>query len=218
VLRFFRNAFIAGLLSFLPLGITIFLVKLLVDKVGSPVSRLFFHVFPQLIPSKTFMIFAINFISTLFILLLIAMVGCISRYFLGKFLIRVTEKIIDRLPFIRVLYNTSKQIVGTFSNGKRVLFQEVVLVEFPAKGSCAIGFVTGCAEGELGGFCEEDGLCVFVPTTPNPTSGFLIFVNRSRCKPLQMSVADAIKAIISGGALVPSATTEKSKEIFDEKP
>jgi uncharacterized membrane protein len=207
VFRSFRNAFFAGLLAFLPLGITIFLVKFLVDKVGSPASRLFFHIFPQFVPSKTFMIFVINFLATLLVLLFIAIIGYISRYFLGKFIIRGTEKIIDRLPFIRVLYNTSKQIVGTFSNGKRVLFQEVVLVEFPLKGSGAIGFVTSAAEGELGGFCGNDGLCVFVPTTPNPTSGFLIFVSRKNCKPLQMSIADAIKAIISGGALVPPAPT-----------
>lgn len=205
--RSFRNAFIAGLLAFLPLGITVFLVKLLVDKVGSPASRIFFHTFPQLVPSKTFMVFVANLLATLLVVLLIAIIGYVSRYFLGKFFIRGTEKIIDRLPFIRTLYNTSKQIVGTFSNGKRVLFQEVVLVEFPLKGSGAIGFVTSSAEGELGGFCGSDGLCVFVPTTPNPTSGFLIFVDRKNCKPLQMSIADAIKAIISGGALVPPVPT-----------
>jgi uncharacterized membrane protein len=205
--RAFRNAFIAGLLAFLPLGITIFLVKLLVDKIGSPASRLFFHAFPHLVPSKTFMIFAINFLSTLFVVLFIALVGCVSRYFLGRFLLRGTEKIIDQLPFIRTLYNTSKQIVGTFSNGKRVLFQEVVLVEFPTKGSSAIGFVTGNADGELGNFCEKNGVCVFVPTTPNPTSGFLIFVDRNSCKSLQMSISDAMKAIISGGALVPPTPT-----------
>jgi uncharacterized membrane protein len=195
-------------LAFLPLGITIFLVKLLVDKVGAPASRIFFHAFPQLVPSKTFMVFVINFLATLLVLLFIAVIGYVSRYFLGRFLIRATEKIIDRLPFIRSLYSTSKQIVGTFSNGKRVLFQEVVLVEFPLKGSGAIGFVTSTAEGELGGFCGNEGLCVFVPTTPNPTSGFLIFVARKDCKPLQMSIADAIKAIISGGALVPPAPTQ----------
>jgi uncharacterized membrane protein len=209
VFRSFRNAFITGLLAFLPLGITIFLVKLLVDKVGSPASRLFFHAFPQLVPSKTFMIFTINFLSTLFVLLFIAIIGYISRYFLGRFLIRGTEKIIDRLPFIRALYSTSKQIVGTFSNGKRVLFQGVVLVEFPSKGSGAIGFVTGSVNGELSGFCGKEGRCVFVPTTPNPTSGFLIFVDQNRCKPLQMSIADAMKTIISGGALVPPAPTDK---------
>jgi uncharacterized membrane protein len=207
--RSFRNAFLAGLLTFLPLGITVFLVKFLVDKVGSPISRIFFHTFPQLVPSKTFMVFVINFLASLLVLLFIALIGYISRYFLGRLFIRVTEKIIDRLPFIRTLYGTSKQIVGTFSNGKHVLFQEVVLVEFPSKGASAIGFMTGNTDGELGGFCGKDGICVFVPTTPNPTSGFLIFVKRSSCKPLHMSIADAMKAIISGGALVPPPPAEK---------
>jgi uncharacterized membrane protein len=180
-----------------------------VDKVGAPASQVFFHAFPQFVPSKTFMVSLINFFATLLVLVFIALIGHVSRYFLGRLFIRGTEKIIDRLPFIRTLYNTSKQIVGTFSNGKGVLFQEVVLVEFPASGSSAIGFVTSNAEGELAGFCGKDSLCVFVPTTPNPTSGFLIFVKRSSCRPLHMSISDAMKAIISGGALVPPPPTEK---------
>jgi uncharacterized membrane protein len=208
MLRSLRNAFITGLIFLLPLGITLFLVKLLVDTVGAPASKLFFFNSPQLVPTNGLILFVINFVATLFVLVFIALIGYISRYFLGKFILRVTEKIIARLPFISVLYNTSKQIVGTFSDGKRAVFRTAVLVEFPSKGARAIGFITGDVEGELRDRCGKDKLSVFVPTTPNPTSGFLIFVDKSGCEPLHMSIGDAMKVIISGGAVIPARSNE----------
>jgi uncharacterized membrane protein len=204
MLRSFRNAFFAGLVALLPLGITLFILLSLVHHVGAPIGRLCLGGVHGQIPGL--IRFSADLLSTLLVVAFVAALGWISRYFLGRFFIRSTERLITRLPIVRSLYNTSKQIVATFSDGRRAIFQKVVLVEFPHGGAHSIGLLTGEAGGEIAAKVGAT-LCVFVPTTPNPTSGFLIFVPADRCIPLAMSVADAMKAIISGGALVPPEET-----------
>ncbi|MDR0428594.1 MAG: DUF502 domain-containing protein [Puniceicoccales bacterium] len=211
MIRSLRNAFFTGLLILLPLGITVFLVTLLIEAIGAPASKLFFHKFYSTFPAYGLRMFAINCIATLLVVALITSIGYISRYFLGRFIIRGTEKLITKLPFVRMLYGTTKQIVDTFSEGKRAVFQRAVMVEFPRKGIYSIGFQTGEAEGELSSVDRQEMISVFIPTTPNPTSGFLVFVREDQCKLLKMSIGDAMKAIISGGALVPHREPECPK-------
>ncbi|MDR2576472.1 MAG: DUF502 domain-containing protein [Puniceicoccales bacterium] len=204
MLRSFRNAFFTGLFTLLPLGITAFVVALLIERIGTPASKLFFGHAPRTFAVNAAVTYTINILATLLVVVLVALLGCVSRYFLGRWIIGGTERIIGRLPFVRMLYNTSKQIIGTFSDGKRAVFRKAVLVEFPNDKMRSIGFVTGKAEGHIAeGFNEEDVLCVFIPTTPNPTSGFLILVPSARCVFLDLPIADAMKMVISGGAFIP---------------
>ena len=108
-----------------------------------------------------------------------------------------------KFPLINLIYNTVKQIVDTFTQQQKAVFQEVVLIEYPRKGVYAIGFLTNRAKGEIQALTGEELVNVFVPTTPNPTSGFLLMLPKESVVSMQMSISDGMKLIISGGAVVP---------------
>ena len=111
------------------------------------------------------------------------------------------------MPFINTVYRTVRQIVDTFSAQKKAIFQEVVLLEYPRKRCYALGFLTSTARGEPQNMTGEHIVNVFIPTTPNPTSGFLLMLPEEDITHLKMSVADGMKLIISGGAVVPNPAT-----------
>jgi uncharacterized membrane protein len=202
--RRFRNAFLSGMLTVLPLWVTAFLLVFLVSHVGAPLSHLLFGSLSISQDASPLLEFAFDLLSTIVVILVLAAIGAISRYMLGRFMIRTTEKLIDRLPVVGMLYSTSKQIIGTFSDGNRAIFQRAVLVEFPRKGLYSIGFLTGEATDEIQNHIGNVAVSVFVPTTPNPTSGFLFYVKNGDYIPLQFSVGDALKMIMSGGTFSPS--------------
>ena len=114
---------------------------------------------------------------------------------------------LDRVPFINTVYRTVKQIVDTFGQQKKAVFQEVVLIEYPRKRCYVLGFLTSTAMGETQTRTCEHIVNVFVPTTPNPTSGFLLLLPEEDITRLQMNIADGMKLIISGGAVVPDPKT-----------
>jgi len=113
------------------------------------------------------------------------------------------EGILVKVPLINLVYNTVKQIVDTFSQQNNAIFQEVVLIEYPRKGVYAVGFLTNQAKGEIQEKTGENLVNVFVPTTPNPTSGFLLMLPNDAVIPMEMTIAEGMKLIISGGAVAP---------------
>ncbi len=129
--------------------------------------------------------------------------GLVSRYFLTAYFGRATERIINNIPGVGTVYRTVKQIVDTFSAQKRNIFEKVVMVEYPAPGTFVIGFLTNRAKGEVQARTGEELWTVFIPTTPTPTSGFLLFYPQHKVQELDMSVGEAMKLIISGGTVVP---------------
>ena len=138
----------------------------------------------------------------------VTILGLFSQFLFAKFLISLSERLINKIPFIGMVYRTVKQIVDTFAKQKKTVFQKVVLIEFPRKGTFSVGFVTSQTEGEVAKKTDSDCVNVFVPTTPNPTSGFLMAVEKDSVKYLDMSVGDAMKFIISGGAVASNAEAE----------
>ena len=128
----------------------------------------------------------------------------------------MTEKIITSLPFVKTVYNTVKQIIDTFARQKSAIFQKVVLIEFPRKDIYAMGFLTGRGKGEVQNKTPHDIINVFLPTTPNPTSGYLIMVPKDDVQELEMTVADGMKLIVSGGAVVPHYNSERGTNEFVE--
>lgn len=211
MLKSFRNAFLTGLLAVLPLGITVFILVFLLNSVGAPVSQFILQKFNIPLGNNGLFDFTVNTLSTILVVFLIAILGYLSSYVFGKFFIRSTERVIGILPFIRTLYRTAKQIIGTFSKNRGAIFEKAVLVEFPRKGIYSIGFLTGEAKSELQLKTAETVVSVFVPTTPNPTSGFLLYLPKEEVKILQMTVADALKCIISGGVFTPEYDAEAEK-------
>lgn len=194
-----RRAFLTGLVVLLPLGVTLWLVFFLIDKVGTPTSRFFLQFVHIPIENE----WLLKGLSTLIVIILIMGLGIISKYFFGRLMITWTEAIVERLPVISVIYRTVKQVVTTFSEQKRAVFQETVLVEYPRKGVFVLGFLTGEAKGEVQYRTHADLLNIFVPTTPNPTSGFLLMVPKHEVIFLEMKIAEGMKMIVSGGAVVP---------------
>ena len=210
--RKFRNAFLTGLLIFLPLGITIFVLNFLLDLFKAPVTRLSF----QLGLSEESFFFGLETLLAALGLILgilgLTLLGFLSNYVLGKFFISTTEKFLDKVPFLSTVYRSVKQIVETFGKDNRAVFKAVVLIEYPRKDCWVLGFLTGDASSDTEDVVGKKLSNIFVPTTPNPTSGFLLLVPREEVHFLKMSVGDGMKMLISGGAVVPPKKKSKIGE------
>lgn len=199
----FRNAFITGMVVLAPLAVTIWALRKIIEIVGGSVSPVFIYFLPDFLRDRPGLYLLWDVLATIIVLLLVTLLGYVSRHVFGKYLLSVGERIMLGIPGVSAVYNTVKQIVDTFGSQKRNLFSKVVLVEFPRKGTWVIGFLTNKTRGEAQAKTRHDTWTVFVPTTPNPTGGFLLFVPKEDIVELDMSVGDGMKLIISGGGVVP---------------
>lgn len=134
---------------------------------------------------------------------LITLVGRFGRNYLGKKLIQLADEVLLRVPLLNKIYGALKQINEAFTSSKTTAFKQVVLVEFPRAGLYSVGFLTGAQHGEVQCKTQEEVVGVFVPTTPNPTTGFIVLVPQEQVVKLDMSVADGIKFIMSLGSVAP---------------
>jgi len=195
-----RNAFFTGLLLLAPLVVTVWAVTYIISLVGGSVRPLYDRFLPE---SLSHVPFLWDVLATFIVFGLITLLGYISRYFLGKFLLGLGERVLQAIPGVNTVYSSVKQIVATFSSEKRNLFSKVVLIQFPRPGMYAIAFLTNKAQGEPQARTAEEVWTLFVPTTPNPTSGFLVMLPKTKIVELDMYVGDGMKFVISGGAVVP---------------
>jgi len=141
--------------------------------------------------------------GVIMLLIAITLVGALMAGFLGRFMVRIGENIVNRMPVVRGIYAASKQIFETVLRDQSDAFREAVLVQYPREGLWTIGFLTGRSEGEVQSRLEENMVNIYVPTTPNPTSGFLLFVREEDIIRLDMPVEDAVKMVISVGIVEP---------------
>lgn len=195
-----RNAFLSGLLMLAPLAVTWIVFSALFERVGGSFRPLFFPYVPVALQQYAIVW---NILATFIVLILVTALGYVSRYVLGKYFGGLAERFIQTIPGVGHVYNTVKQIVSTFSTQHRQLFSKVVLVEFPRTGVYSIGFLTNKTQGEAQAKVSTELWTVFVPTSPNPTSGFLLLLPKEQITELEMSVGDGMKMIISGGAVTP---------------
>ena len=195
--RRIRNIFITGLLITLPIALTYFILQFLFKNLDalSPVFTKILIDMGAPIP-EGFRIPALGLVITLLIVLA---VGWFTTNFFGKQMINLGESLVEKIPFVRKIYKGSKQVVQSIAHADTTAFRKVVLLEFPRRGMLAIGFVTGSARGEVQEYTREDVLNVFVPTMPNPTSGFLVFAPPEDLTEIDMSIEDGIKYVVSGG-------------------
>ena len=210
MLRSLRNAFFTGIVVILPLGVTMIVIRFLLEKIGTPASRYFFWFLDTEVRTMPIIELSLEFISVLFVLLLITLLGYGSRIYLGRMLLNSLELLLNRVPLINSIYRSVKQIVQSFNQQKKAVFQEVVLLEYPRKKCYVLGFLTSTAMGETQDATTEHIVNVFVPTTPNPTSGFLLMLPEDDITRLDMSIADGMRLIISGGAVVPNGNTDNT--------
>jgi len=194
-----RAYFFAGILITAPISISLYLAWLLINFVDDTVTPLI----PIKYNPETYLPFALPGLGLVVLIVVLTFTGAVTAGFLGRFFIRLSEQMLSRMPVVRSVYNAVKQILETVLAQQSNAFREAVLVEYPRRGLWAIAFITGKTEGEVQNLTEEDTINIFLPTTPNPTSGFLLFVPKEDLIRLDMSVEEAIKMVISGGIVTP---------------
>ena len=206
-----RGNFVTGLVIILPAVISIALIVWLFGSVANVTDALLFFLKYFLSPDRIYvngksgpMFWYWSLLAFALAMMLISILGRVARNYIGKQLIQATEALILRVPLMNKVYSTIKQVNEAFSTGKKSAFKTVVLIQFPRQGIYTIGFITSEQNAEVQAKTREKIVCVFVPTTPNPTSGWLALVPEKDVIRLQMSVADAIKFIISLGAVAPA--------------
>ena len=199
--RRIRNVFITGLLITLPIALTWFILQFLLNNFDA-LSPVFTNILIQLgapIPEG----YRIPFLGLVVTLLIVLIVGWLTTNFFGKKVFQIGELLIEKIPFVRRIYKGSKQVVSSIAEADTSAFRKVVLIEFPRRGLLAIGFVTGESRGEVQELTRENMLNVFVPTMPNPTSGFLIFSSLEELTEVSMTIEEGIKYVVSGGLVTP---------------
>ena len=194
-----RNYFFTGIIITAPLGITIFIAWKFIGLIDGWVTP----IIPANYNPGSYLPFDIPGLGLLLAIIVLTFIGALTASFTGRILVRLGERLVARMPVIRAVYGALKQIFETVLAQSSKSFREVVLVEYPRRGIWAIAFVTGHTEGEVQHLAEDDLVNVFLPTTPNPTSGFLLFVPRRNLVTLNMTVEEGIKLVISGGIVTP---------------
>ena len=190
ILASFRNYFIAGVVVLIPIGITIYLSIFIVD-----ISS---KIIPKEINPNHYLPYDIPGLEILIAILLITSIGWLSLSFLGKKLLNTFENLLKRIPILRTIYSAITQMTETFtkSEGNK---KNVVLVEYPRKGSWAVGFATKDNEGQMSKKTNKKLVNVFIPTTPNPTSGFLLMFPKEEVIYLDLTFEEASRFIVSAG-------------------
>jgi uncharacterized membrane protein len=193
-----RTYIVTGLLVWVPLGITVFLVRFMVGFVDKSLLLL-----PSALhPDNLFgvQIPGLGIVLTLVVLIL---TGVLTANFVGRKLLRFWESILDRIPLVRSVYSAAKTFAEVVLTDNTESFKEVLLIEYPRKGLYSLCFQTSTHLGEVQARTGEEVICVFVPTTPNPTSGVMIMVPKKDVIVLDMQIEEAVKMVVSLGVVVP---------------
>lgn len=195
-----RNYFFAGVLVTAPIGITIWLAWGFVSFVDNRVTPLI----PPGWNPETYLPFSIPGLGVLLVVIVLIIIGSLTAGLLGRSFVSLSEQMLARMPVIRGIYAVVKQVIETVFKRQSRAFREVVLIEYPRRESWAIGFITGQTEGHIQEITPDSVVNVFLPTTPNPTSGFLLFVRKTETTSLSMTIEEGIKMVISGGIVTPA--------------
>ena len=187
-----RNNFIAGIVVLIPIGITLYLTIFLVS-----ISS---KIIPKEINPNHYLPYNIPGLEIFIALIMITFIGWLSLSFIGKRLLRVFENLLKKIPILRTIYSAITQMTETFTKNEGVK-KNVVLVEYPRKGSWAVGFATKDNEGEISDKTKQKLVNVFIPTTPNPTSGFLLMFPKEEVIYLDLTFEEASKFIVSAGTI-----------------
>jgi len=200
-----RRYFISGLVIIIPLGLTIFIFWLLVTKLGGFLIPLF-RILPFLkdLPQEI-----LTILGFIFFLIIIFLIGGLTSGYLGKLLVSFVEDLILKLPIVREIYNSARQLTTAVFVDRKSL-KKVVAVEYPRKGIFALGFIMN-EEKILSSDGQKEFFLIYLPTTPNPTSGWLILIPKEEVKELNLTIDEGLKLIISGGIVIDKNTLERLK-------
>ena len=194
-MRFFKRYFVTGLLVWVPLVITVWVITLAISTLESVV--------PAFLSSQSLFGLQIPGFQVVLVLLVVLLTGMFAANIIGQALVDRWEHLLGRIPLVRSIYNSVKQVSDTVLAPDGQAFREAVLVQYPRHGAWTIAFLTGVPGGEVAEKLNGDFVSVYVPTTPNPTSGFFLMLPRHDIRPLNMSVDAALKYIVSMGVVAP---------------
>lgn len=203
-MRSFKKYFITGLLIWVPLVITLWVLSLAVNTLESVVPA---FLSPQALFGRDIPGFRV-----LLVIVVVLATGILAANFLGRGILQLWENILGRIPLVRSIYNSVKQVSDTLLAPNGQAFRQAVLVQYPRPGSWTIGLLTGTPSGEVASFLPGGHVSVYIPTTPNPTSGFFLMMPRSEVQPLEMSVDAALKYIVSMGVVAPAPGSGAAKK------
>jgi uncharacterized membrane protein len=201
-----KKYIIAGLLVWLPLAITIWVLLWLLglmDGVFSWLLTIGQHLLPQGADASIESLRRVPFLGVLVMAFLLLATGVFVTNIFGQWWVRQWDRLLSRIPIVKSIYSSVKQVSDTLFSSSGNAFREAVLVQYPHQGSWTIAFVTGKPGGEVAGHLDGEHVSLYVPTTPNPTSGFFLMMPRGNVRPLNMSVDEALKYIISMGVVAP---------------
>jgi len=200
--RFVRRYVIAGLLVWVPILVTVLVVRFILDLMDQTLLLL-----PASVRPETLIGIHIPGLGLVLAVLLLIFTGMLVSNIIGRSLVGLWEDLMNRIPFVRALYSGVKSFSTTILSNQGNSFKKVLLIEYPRQGIWSIGFQTAGDLPLISAHTGEPQVCVFIPTTPNPTSGFIVMVPRSQAIELEMSVDAAIKMIVTLGVVVPPAPT-----------
>jgi uncharacterized membrane protein len=194
-----RRYFVAGLIVWIPLGVTIFIGRFIVLQMDKTLRFV-----PKEYLPETWLGFAIPGLGVILTLLLVLMTGLLVANFVGRSMVGVWESLLERIPIVRSIYSAAKKFVEIVFSDSGQSFKKVLLIEYPRKGIYSLAFQTATNLGEVQERTGEPVVCTFVPTTPNPTSGYIIIVPKKDIIELDMEVDEAFKMIVSLGVVIPA--------------
>ncbi|MEK7244515.1 MAG: DUF502 domain-containing protein [Pseudomonadota bacterium] len=194
-----RAYFLAGILITAPVFVTLYVAWAFISFVDDRIAALI----PARYNPEQFLPFTIPGLGLVALIAGLTLVGALTAGFVGRQFNRLSDNVFARMPVLRGIYSATRQVFETVLAQKSDAFREAVLIEYPRRGLWTVAFVTGRPEGEIGRMASEEMVTIYVPTTPNPTSGFLLFVAKREVIPLAMTVEEAIKYVVSTGLVVP---------------
>jgi len=194
-----RKWFVAGLLVIVPVAITVAVLRWIIDTLDQTL-----HILPEAWQPDRLIGVHIPGFGVLLTLAILLIVGAIASNFVGKKLVHLGDRIVTRIPVVRSIYSSVKQVSDTLFSESGNAFRTAVLVQWPRPDVWTIGFVTGTPGGDVSNYLRgEEFVSVYVPTTPNPTGGYFVMLRKSDCIELKMSVDDALKYVVSMGVVAP---------------
>jgi uncharacterized membrane protein len=205
-----RNYLLTGILVTAPITITVWL--------SWQILQFFDRTVRRIMPPDLYPDISIPGLGLLVVFLGLILVGALTAGLVGRFFVRTSERILNNMPVVRSVYGAIKQILETVLQNKATAFRQVVLIEYPRPGIWALGFVSGPTKGEVRRRLDRELVNVFLPTTPNPTSGFLLFVPKADVQVMSMTIEEGIKLVVSGGIVTPEDVGDRQGKLAIDAP
>ena len=200
-----KKYFITGLLIWVPLGITLWVLHLLVSAMDQTLLLL-----PEQFQTESWLGFHVPGMGVVMTFIVVLATGLVAANILGQRLLRFWENVLSRIPVFKSIYNSVKQVSDTLFSSSGQAFRKALLVQYPREGSWTIAFMTGQPSGDVANHLRGEYLSIYVPTTPNPTSGFFLMMPKTDVIELDMSVDEALKYIISMGVVAPNGSSRRN--------